>query len=68
MTAIPLTANECTQLGGGIYSDPAGLCKSSTLCLTHDQAGHTHRVCINEVPPSRERPASKTSTSVPKGT
>jgi hypothetical protein len=46
-TVLPLTAGECTQLGGTVQSDGGtGICNSGKFCGTRDQNGVAHRVCI----------------------
>lgn len=48
ITVLPLTENECTDLGGEVNSDNgSGICNSGKYCGTIDQNGHKHRVCIS---------------------
>ena len=46
--AVPLTSAECTTLGGKVV--PMFLCKSfgNAACITTDQAGTAHAVCISK--------------------
>lgn len=44
---VPLTQQECRNLGGDVYSDSgSGVCNSGSLCVTKDQNNQVHRVCI----------------------
>lgn len=46
--ASPLTADECTTLGGEVVSDFAGVCASGAFCRTTDNTGAKHRVCLSK--------------------
>jgi len=46
--AAPLTADECTTLGGEVVSDFTGLCVSGAFCRTTDNTGKKHRVCLSK--------------------
>ena len=51
-TVSELTAAECTSLGGTVFEEGLGLCKSGKLCGTTDENGQRHRVCLEaEVKP-----------------
>ncbi len=45
-TKAPLTQGECTKLGGEVHS--SATCKSSQMCVTHDENGNGHGVCISK--------------------
>ena len=45
-SAAPLTASECTKLGGqvgGLFA-----CKSGKVCTRTDENGKEHRVCVSK--------------------
>lgn len=42
--AAPLTSSECRELGGRVGEIP--FCKSGNACLTRDQNGDRHAVCL----------------------
>jgi hypothetical protein len=46
--ALPLTADECTGLGGSVVTNNFGdaLCKSKKLCVRKDNNGQNHAVCL----------------------
>jgi len=46
--ALPLTANECTDLGGTVTNNEwsSGLCASKKLCVRTDNKGVDHAVCL----------------------
>jgi hypothetical protein len=46
---MPLSTNECHQLGGKLVMDAA--CTSTFKCTTVDQYGKAHSVCINAITP-----------------
>ena len=47
MTATPLTASECSALGGKVWTaQAAGICNSGKYCETTDQNGAKHAACI----------------------
>lgn len=51
-TITELTQSECTGLGGTVFEEGLGLCKSGKLCGTTDENGQRHRVCLEaEVKP-----------------
>lgn len=44
----PLTENECTNLGGRVETVAAAICiGTGKACITKDQKGTTHGVCIS---------------------
>ena len=46
---VPLSSGECTQLGGKVVFDWMDICAHGyPICITKDQNGKIHRVCINE--------------------
>jgi hypothetical protein len=45
-TVMPLTEGECTQLGGEVQTESAGVCNSGKFCGRRDENGKAHRVCI----------------------
>ena len=47
-TATFLTADECTSLGGAVTSNvfSGALCASKQLCVTKDNKGENHAVCL----------------------
>jgi hypothetical protein len=44
-TVMPLTEGECTQLGGEVQTESAGVCNSGKFCGRRDENGNAHRVC-----------------------
>ena len=45
---VPLTTQECNNLGGLVFSDGGiGVCNSGEVCVTKDQNNQIHRVCIS---------------------
>ena len=46
-TAAPLTAAECTTLGGRVWTEVNHICRSGKFCETVDQHGEKHAVCIS---------------------
>lgn len=49
-TAMPLTVNECTKLGGSVTAEPNGLCKTGLKCSRwDDRASVTRHVCIDKI-------------------
>jgi hypothetical protein len=45
---VPLTKQECGNLGGVVLSDNGtGVCNSGEVCVTKDQNNQLHRVCIS---------------------
>lgn len=55
--AVPLTAAECKKLGGRVA--PVSLCKTfgNAACITTDQSGAAHAVCIGKVVEVAETPS-----------
>jgi hypothetical protein len=43
---VALTESECKTLGGEVQGEPA--CAGGKRCITVDQYGVSHKVCINE--------------------
>ena len=42
-----LSADDCTDLGGQVWDDKKGLCKSGKICYRTDNFGKTHAVCLD---------------------
>ena len=46
LRALPLSENECKDLGGSIFNESA--CASGKECYTSDEHGNAHEVCISK--------------------
>ena len=49
LSAMPLTAAECVDLGGTINVDTVGICGTGLFCGTTDAYGKKHRVCLSKL-------------------
>jgi hypothetical protein len=47
-TVKTLDAGECTSLGGDVKDDKWGVCASGKVCVTVDNAGGYHHVCLSK--------------------
>lgn len=43
-----LTANECTQLGGSVWTSYGHICASGKMCRRVDNYGVLHSVCLSK--------------------
>ena len=48
LSAVPLTPDECTGLGGTVKTDNVGVCISGKVCRTRDELNKTHLVCLSK--------------------
>ena len=46
-TAVPMSASDCSDLGGRIVADWVGVCASKKVCTRTDNYGHDHSVCLS---------------------
>jgi hypothetical protein len=49
LSAMPLTAAECADLGGHVNVDTVGICATGFFCGTTDAYGKKHRVCLSKL-------------------